>query len=84
MGRFTLKKAVESWIGVDGGSGEGEGKSPRGDIILKPPRERRTAKKIQDEQRDYGNYDMVVIEENTLDVSEYEKSLSEEEPKVDN
>nr|GME04895.1 disease resistance protein RPP13-like isoform X6 [Ipomoea batatas] len=43
-----------------------------------------SAKKIQDEQHDYGNYDMVVIEEDTLDVSGSEKSLSEEEPGVDN
>nr|GMD68375.1 uncharacterized protein LOC109173929 [Ipomoea batatas] len=42
-------------------------------------------KKIQDEQRDYGNYNMVVIREYTSHVLESEKSLiSEEEPKVDN
>ncbi|XP_031090612.1 disease resistance protein RPP13-like [Ipomoea triloba] len=43
-----------------------------------------SAKKIQDEQRDYGNYDMIVIEENTLHVSGSVKSPSEEEPEVDN
>nr|GMD30935.1 disease resistance protein RPP13-like isoform X6 [Ipomoea batatas] len=41
-----------------------------------------SAKKIQDEQRDYGNNDMVVIEIETLDGLESEKSLSEEEPEV--
>nr|GMD60732.1 disease resistance protein RPP13-like isoform X6 [Ipomoea batatas]GME02198.1 disease resistance protein RPP13-like isoform X6 [Ipomoea batatas]GME07687.1 disease resistance protein RPP13-like isoform X6 [Ipomoea batatas] len=44
----------------------------------------KSAKKIQDEQRDYGNNDMVVIEEETLDVSESEESLSEEESEEDN
>nr|GLL37771.1 disease resistance protein RPP13-like isoform X1 [Ipomoea trifida] len=56
----------------------------------------KSAKKIQDEQHDYGNSDMVVIDKHTLDVSkseesseydespESEESLSEEEPKVDN
>nr|GMD64993.1 disease resistance protein RPP13-like isoform X6 [Ipomoea batatas] len=43
-----------------------------------------SAKKIQDEQRDYGNNDMVVIEEDTLDGSKSEKSLSEEESEEDN
>nr|GMC90609.1 disease resistance protein RPP13-like isoform X6 [Ipomoea batatas] len=58
-----------------------------------------SAKKIQDEQRDYGNYDMVlveeetlygygnydmvVIEEETLYGLEHEKGSSEEEPEVD-
>nr|GMD61998.1 disease resistance protein RPP13-like isoform X6 [Ipomoea batatas] len=41
-----------------------------------------SAKKIQEEQRDYGNYNMVVIEEETLDVSESKKSLSKEEHEV--
>ncbi|XP_019184314.1 PREDICTED: putative late blight resistance protein homolog R1B-16 isoform X1 [Ipomoea nil] len=39
-----------------------------------------SAKKILDEQRDYGNNDMVVIKKETLNVSESEESLSEEEP----
>nr|GMD03711.1 disease resistance protein RPP13-like isoform X3 [Ipomoea batatas] len=37
-----------------------------------------SVKKIQDEQRDYGNNDMVVIEKETLEVPEYEESLSED------
>nr|GMD64997.1 disease resistance protein RPP13-like isoform X6 [Ipomoea batatas] len=42
-----------------------------------------SAMKIQDEQCDYGNNDMVVIEEDTLDGLKFEKSLSEEEPEED-
>ncbi|XP_019189907.1 PREDICTED: disease resistance protein RPP13-like isoform X2 [Ipomoea nil] len=44
----------------------------------------KSAKKVQDEQHEFGNYDMVAIEIETLDVSESEKSLSEEELEVDN
>nr|GMC89110.1 disease resistance protein RPP13-like isoform X6 [Ipomoea batatas] len=43
-----------------------------------------SAKKIQDEQHDYGNSHMVVIDKDTLDVSESEENLSEEDPEVDN
>ncbi|XP_019189927.1 PREDICTED: disease resistance protein RPP13-like isoform X5 [Ipomoea nil] len=39
----------------------------------------KSAKKIQDEQCEYGNNDMVVIEEETLNVLESEEGLSEEE-----
>nr|GMD59093.1 disease resistance protein RPP13-like isoform X6 [Ipomoea batatas] len=44
----------------------------------------KSAKKIQDEQHEYGNNDMVVIEKETEDDLESEKSLSEEEPEVAN
>ncbi|XP_031113791.1 uncharacterized protein LOC116017362 isoform X1 [Ipomoea triloba] len=43
-----------------------------------------SAKKIQEEQRDYGNNDMVVIKEHTFDGWASEESLSEEETEVDN
>nr|GLL41615.1 disease resistance protein RPP13-like isoform X1 [Ipomoea trifida] len=47
------------------------------------PSAAKSVKKIEDEQCDYGNYNMVVIEEETLDLLEYEKCLSEEEAEVE-
>nr|GME04230.1 disease resistance protein RPP13-like isoform X6 [Ipomoea batatas] len=43
----------------------------------------KSAKKIEDAQHDCGNYDMVVVEEETLDVLESEEGLSEEESEED-
>nr|GLL35599.1 disease resistance protein RPP13-like isoform X2 [Ipomoea trifida] len=44
----------------------------------------KSVKKIQDVQHDSGNYDMVAIEMETLNVLRSEESLSEEESEVDN